>query len=115
MRGLCIGCLLLIIIAIAIFSSVVVNNNGSSDDGAQIENDSNATRQEKAALNKAKTYSDTMHMSKQGIYEQLTSSYGEKFNLCVITIKFFSVTRSKLFVYTLLRHMHRIGICFCFI
>ena len=28
---------------------------------------------------KAKDYSDTMHMSKRGIYDQLTSEYGEKF------------------------------------
>ena len=34
----------------------------------------------KSALKKAKTYSDTMHMSKQGLYEQLTSEYGEKFS-----------------------------------
>lgn len=33
----------------------------------------------KAALAKAKSYSDLMHMSKQGIYDQLTSEYGEKF------------------------------------
>lgn len=33
----------------------------------------------KNALRKAKTYSDTMHMSKAGIYDQLTSEYGEKF------------------------------------
>ena len=33
----------------------------------------------KAALRKAQTYSDRMYMSKQGIYEQLTSSYGEGF------------------------------------
>ena len=33
-----------------------------------------------SALNKANSYSDNMHMSKQGIYEQLTSEYGEKFS-----------------------------------
>ncbi|MGE9896646.1 Ltp family lipoprotein [Anaerovoracaceae bacterium SGI.195] len=33
----------------------------------------------KSALKKAKSYSETMHMSKQGIYDQLTSEYGEKF------------------------------------
>lgn len=32
-----------------------------------------------AALKKAQVYSDTMYMSKQGIYDQLTSEYGEKF------------------------------------
>jgi hypothetical protein len=31
------------------------------------------------ALAKAKSYSDMMHMSKQAIYQQLTSEYGEKF------------------------------------
>ena len=33
----------------------------------------------KSALAKAQTYSDMMHMSKQGIYDQLTSQDGEKF------------------------------------
>lgn len=33
----------------------------------------------KNALRKSKAYSDTMHMSKAGIYDQLTSSYGEGF------------------------------------
>lgn len=33
----------------------------------------------KSALKTAKSYSDTMHMSKAGIYDQLTSEYGEKF------------------------------------
>lgn len=31
------------------------------------------------ALHKAKSYSDNMHMSKKGIYKQLTSEYGEQF------------------------------------
>lgn len=34
----------------------------------------------KSALNKARTYSDIMSMSKKGIYNQLTSEYGEKFS-----------------------------------
>lgn len=33
-----------------------------------------------SALKKAKSYSDGMHMSKQSIYDQLTSEYGEKFS-----------------------------------
>ncbi|MFS0853159.1 Ltp family lipoprotein [Microbacterium sp. 179-I 3D4 NHS] len=33
-----------------------------------------------SALTKAKTYSDFMHMSKAGIYDQLTSQYGEQFS-----------------------------------
>lgn len=34
----------------------------------------------KSALNKATSYSNTMHLSKQGIYDQLTSEYGEQFS-----------------------------------
>ena len=34
----------------------------------------------KSALIKAEQYSNTMHMSKQGVYDQLTSQYGEKFS-----------------------------------
>lgn len=36
-------------------------------------------REYKNALNKAKLYSQSMHMSKQGIYDQLISPYGENF------------------------------------
>jgi|GEM_PF-1648454 len=35
----------------------------------------------KNALEKAKTYSDTLHMSKQAIYDQLVSEHGEKFTV----------------------------------
>ena len=38
------------------------------------------TNEEKNALAKAEQYSNTMNMSKQGIYDQLTSKYGEKFS-----------------------------------
>ena len=34
----------------------------------------------KNALKKAESYSKLMHMSKQGIYDQLTSEYGEQFS-----------------------------------
>lgn len=37
-------------------------------------------REYKSALKKAKTYSDTMSMSKAALYGQLTSEYGEKFS-----------------------------------
>lgn len=33
----------------------------------------------KSALSKATSYSNTMHMSKKGVYDQLVSEYGEKF------------------------------------
>lgn len=38
------------------------------------------TTEEKNALAKAELYSETMYMSKQGIYDQLVSSYGEGFS-----------------------------------
>lgn len=38
------------------------------------------TTEEKNALKKAESYSENMNMSKQKIYDQLTSEYGEKFS-----------------------------------
>jgi hypothetical protein len=34
----------------------------------------------RSALNKAGSYANVMHMSKRGVYDQLTSEYGEKFS-----------------------------------
>lgn len=42
--------------------------------------DSSVPAEYSSALTKAETYSDMMHMSKQGIYDQLTSEYGEDFS-----------------------------------
>lgn len=39
----------------------------------------NVPREHKAALKKAEQYAETMSMSKAGIYDQLTSEYGENF------------------------------------
>lgn len=39
----------------------------------------NVSQEFKNALNKAQIYSDTMYMSKQGIYDQLVSENGENF------------------------------------
>ena len=41
--------------------------------------DENIPREYKSALKKAEMYATTMHMSKAGIYDQLTSEYGENF------------------------------------
>lgn len=41
--------------------------------------DTSVPKEYRNALEKAKSYSDMMHMSKQGIYDQLTSEYGEQF------------------------------------
>ena len=66
------------------------NNNVSTEDSKDIESNNkidNVVAEEddkipteyKSALKKAKSYSDGMHMSKAGIYNQLTSEYGEQF------------------------------------
>ncbi len=47
---------------------------------AEEEDDSSVPTEYQSALTKAGTYSDMMHMSKQGIYDQLTSEYGEDFS-----------------------------------
>lgn len=43
------------------------------------EKEESVPREHKAALEKAKLYAETMHMSKAGVYDQLTSEYGENF------------------------------------
>lgn len=43
------------------------------------EKEKSIPREYKAALEKAELYAETMHMSKAGVYDQLTSEYGEGF------------------------------------
>lgn len=50
-----------------------------SDSMAAVEEDEKIPSEYKAALKKAQSYSDMMHMSKKGIYNQLVSEYGENF------------------------------------
>ena len=64
----------------------VIQNKISEENVTVEEKVENATPVEedvpteyKSALRKAKSYSDTMNMSKAGLYDQLTSEYGEKF------------------------------------
>lgn len=61
----------------------------NADDDARDEHDNqpeersedqDVPREFKNALKSAKVYSDTMHMSKQGLYDQLSSEYGEQFS-----------------------------------
>lgn len=66
------------------------NNQGEEKDVLVKENEEKVEEKEekveevpkeyKSALRKAKVYSDTMSMSKEGLYDQLTSEYGEKFS-----------------------------------
>ena len=46
----------------------------------ETKEDTSFPKEYRNALRSAKTYSDMMHMSKQGIYDQLTSEYGERFD-----------------------------------
>lgn len=47
---------------------------------AQAKNEPEIPADYQSALSKAQDYSYLMHMSRQGIYDQLTSEYGEKFS-----------------------------------
>lgn len=51
----------------------------SNENGTSSNNDSDVPTEYKSALRSAETYSKVMHMSKAGIYDQLTSEYGDKF------------------------------------
>jgi hypothetical protein len=52
----------------------------SEPTATSVEKQANVPAEYKSALNKATTYANTMHMSKRGVYDQLTSAYGEKFS-----------------------------------
>lgn len=74
--------MILIIIGITACTGSVTNelDNQVNKDKADVKQDDDATKSQKAALNSAKNYSDIMHMSKQGIYEQLTAKEGDDFS-----------------------------------
>ena len=55
------------------------NQNTSIETKTEENSKPKISNEYKNALNKAETYSKTMHMSKSSIYDQLTSEYGEKF------------------------------------
>lgn len=94
---------ILIIFAIGIIGNAIggndtktISNNSSSvnvnaiqeskstvDLEVETNNQANTTTipaEYKSALNKANSYANSMHMSKQGVYDQLVSEYGEKFS-----------------------------------
>lgn len=55
-------------------------NESTETETATQDMDENIPKEYTSALNKAQSYSEMMHMSKQGIYDQLTSEYGEQFS-----------------------------------
>lgn len=78
---------ILVVLVIFIGSAVVSggNDNSSSSSSSSSAKSSSSSSShvsatKVAALKSAQTYSDTMHMSKQGIYDQLTSDAGDKFD-----------------------------------
>ncbi len=54
--------------------------DNSSDDTTASSSDESVPTEYTSALTTAKEYSDQQHMSKAGLYEQLTSDAGEKFS-----------------------------------
>lgn len=87
---------LAIVVIGVVGSSGTQNNSKTNTDTATVENQDqnennsaqkaepkptdNATTEQKNALKKAESYAKNMHMSKQGVYDQLTSEYGEGFS-----------------------------------
>lgn len=67
-------------------TSQVADTNESTEEATTKESESvpedepDVPTEYKSALSKAKSYSETMFMSKQGLYDQLTAEYGEQFS-----------------------------------
>ena len=57
------------------------SENTTSENKSENKVEDNIPIEYKSALKKAKLYADTMNMSKAGLYDQLTSEYGEKFTV----------------------------------
>ena len=55
--------------------------NTTTENKSENKVEDNIPTEYKSALRKAKLYADTMNMSKAGLYDQLTSEYGEKFTV----------------------------------
>ena len=57
------------------------SENTTAENKSENKIEDNIPTEYKSALRKAKLYADTMNMSKAGLYDQLTSEYGEKFTV----------------------------------
>lgn len=76
---------LLATLSLAACSSSSDSADSSSSDSSEVASSSSSKKSSvpaeyEAALNKAETYANSMDMSKQGIYDQLTSDAGEQFS-----------------------------------
>ena len=60
--------------------SVTETATGNTSDTTEAAKTESVPKEYKSALKQAETYSKMMHMSKKGIYDQLTSEYGGQFS-----------------------------------
>lgn len=66
----------------SVTETVVASTDAAASEATETEAEAKAddvSKEYKSALKKAESYSATMNMSKAGIYDQLTSEYGEQF------------------------------------
>lgn len=61
-------------------SSSTANTSSKTEPAATQTKQPDVPAEYKSALNQAGSYANTMHMSKQGVYDQLVSQYGGKFS-----------------------------------
>ena len=68
--------------SIHLSESSTENNTEKSEESqaTEVSQQDNIPTDYKNALTRAENYSSLMYMSKQGIYDQLTSEYGEQFS-----------------------------------
>lgn len=69
----------IVISAVACSTSNDEVKEGAKEKVVETKEEPSVPKEYRNALRSAETYSDMMHMSKQGIFDQLTSEYGEKF------------------------------------
>lgn len=72
---------LIILVAVATSGgSGTTSTGGPTQTQTQIENEEAVPVEHRNALRQAKTYANVLHMSKQGVYDQLTSEHGGQFS-----------------------------------
>ena len=67
-------------VACSTTSDEETKNKDTKEKVVETKEDTSVPKEYRNALHKAENYSKMMHMSKQRIYDQLTSEYGEKFD-----------------------------------
>lgn len=70
----------IVLSAVACSTSNDEVKEGAKEKVVETKEDTSVPKEYRNALRSAKTYSDMMHMSKQGIFDQLTSEYGDQFD-----------------------------------